>query len=153
MADEVLPEIPIETPRVPHRETLNRWATGDLDPPERGSPEFEKVLRDVAEKHLRGKTQKAEDSDSELEERELKEHGVGGERPKNVTRRAWRKLRRSHLKLSHMPCSSMQRLMRRLGASTENVKAVASIVCDECNALVRPKQPRLAAWPRSVNWN
>ena len=135
------------------RETFRRWASGDLDPETRGSSEFDRILRDVAQRHLRGKPQKVESSDSEQEERDLKERGVGGTKPKWITRRVWRKLRRAHLKLSHMPVSSMQRLMRRLGAPVETTKAVAEIKCEECEAIVRPNNTRLATWPKSANWN
>ena len=137
----------------PHRETFRRWATGDLEPEERGTIGFETILQDVAQRHPRGEPPKVDASDSEQKERDLKEHSVRGTRPRRCSRRTWQKLRRAHLKLTHIPASSMQRLMRRLGAPVETARAMAEIKCEECESLVRPNNNRLAAWPKSASWN
>ena len=55
-----------------------------------------------------------------------KEKGDGSVKPSGIPRRVW-KLRRAHLKMSHMPPSLLMRLMRRLGADMRVTKA---IVCE-----------------------
>ena len=83
----------------------------------------------------------------------LKEKGVDGRKPDNISSQQWRRLRRAHLELSHLSASNMQRLMRRLGADVSVTKAVASIECEDCNSLVRPESFRKAAWPKTATWN